>query len=107
MSRDDVFRFALCLLFLGCIAPQLAAAPPDAAKFAVTDAALADADFALQGEYLGYVAVAGGFEYAGLQVVALGDGKFEALYLKGGLPGAGWDRRTKTKLAGTCSEGAL
>jgi len=86
---------------------NLWSAPPDAGKFAVTDATAADADFALQGEYLGLVAVGNGSEYAGLQVVALGDGKFDAVYLKGGLPAAGWDRRTKLKLKGTGAEGKL
>ena len=43
-------------------------------KAAVTDPALADADFALQGEYVGRVHGTA----VGLQVVALGKGKFDA-----------------------------
>ncbi len=68
---------------------------------AVTDAAEAGSDFALQGEYAGWTYVQGrGQEYTGLQVVALGDGKFDAVRYRGGLPGNGWDRATKSKLSG-------
>lgn len=95
----------LASLLAIALARPLTAADP---KAAVTDVALADADFALQGEYLGFVSLpGGGQEYAGLQVVALGEGKFEAAYLKGGLPAAGWDRLTKTKLQGQAESGTL
>ncbi len=42
-----------------------------------------DSDFAVQGEY--------GGDGMGLQLVALGEGKFDAWLLEGGLPGAGWE----------------
>lgn len=73
----------------------------DRTKFAATNLREVDEDFAYQGEYLGFVPP--GFinaEMAGLQVLALGDGEFEAVLLHGGLPAAGWDRWTKEKLAG-------
>lgn len=66
-------------------------------KGAVTSIAEADADYALQGEFVGVLAGEG---YVGLQVVAQGKGKFDAVLLRGGLPGAGWDRQTKEKLNG-------
>ena len=54
-----------------------------------------DEDFAYQGEYLGAVrAVDGTSVPFGLQVVALGAGRFSALGYQGGLPGNGWDRET-------------
>jgi hypothetical protein len=56
----------------------------------------ADADFALQGEFAGPTNI-GPF---GLQVVAQGNGRFSAVVYRGGLPGAGWDKQTKSKLSG-------
>lgn len=51
-----------------------------------TDPAIAkreDPDFAVQGEYVG--------KGLGLQLVALGGGKFDGYLFQGGLPGAGWE----------------
>ncbi len=67
-----------------------------------------DADFPYQGEYAGLVdSPYGGSDVIGLQVVALGGGKFDAVAYRGGLPGAGWNRRTKTKLSGQLVSGSL
>jgi hypothetical protein len=46
-----------------------------------------DADFAIQGEYTGKLEGA----KAGIQIVALGGGKFDAVLYRGGLPGDGWN----------------
>ena len=72
-------------------------------KAAVTDAAQADADFALQGEYRGW---AQGTPI-GLQVVAIGNGQFEAAGYRGGLPGEGWDRRGRNAYSGSIADGML
>lgn len=73
-----------------------------------TDAASAGPDFLLQGEYAGWAYLSNrGAEHTGLQIVALGDGKFDAVRYRGGLPGAGWDRATKSKLSGNIEEGRL
>ena len=70
-------------------------------KKGVTDRAHVDADFHIQGEYSGNVTHADGWCRAvGLQVVALGEGKFDALWYPGGLPGNGYDGSTRLKLNG-------
>lgn len=53
-------------------------------------------DWQVQGEYVGR---AGTVPY-GAQVIALGKGAFQAVLLRGGLPGAGWDRSPRIRLAG-------
>jgi hypothetical protein len=43
----------------------------------------------------------------GLQVAALGEGRFQATLLKGGLPGNGWDRAERWELEGVRQDGEL
>lgn len=64
--------------------------------YETVQAASADPDFQLQGEYTG--------QQRALQVVALGDGEFDILLFSGGLPGAGWDRSPPRKLSGDADE---
>ncbi len=71
-------------------------------KKGVTELAHVDADYHLQGEYAGCVVFSDGYRRnVGLQVVALGDGKFDALWYQGGLPGNGYDGSTRRKFSGT------
>jgi len=87
---------------------RLSAAPPDARKYAVTDIAKVDDDFAYQGEYVGRLYEPRyGHLYVGLQIVARGDGNFDAVLYEGGLPGAGWNMEKKTELSGTLRDGTL
>lgn len=59
---------------------------------AFVDPADAGIDFTIQGEYLGTIQMDEGDVSWGGQVIALGDGKFDLVGFRGGLPGAGWKR---------------
>lgn len=61
-------------------------------------------DFLVQGEYAGVV---NGNQSVGLQVIARGNGNFDAVLYAGGLPGAGWDGKSKFPLSGKSGEGGI
>lgn len=90
------------LLALSSLA--LAADPPRA----IVDPAQVDADFAFQGEFAGwYAAGRRSLQGYGLQVVALGDGKFAGLLHPGGLPGWGWNGTERIDLTGQRADDQL
>lgn len=69
-----------------------------------TDPADGGPDFPIQGEYRGS---AGGDETWGAQVIARGDGAFEAALTRGGLPGDGWDKSSRIRLQGRRENGTV
>jgi hypothetical protein len=76
------------------------------AKDALNDPAKVDADFAVQGEYLGDAAIEDGKAKTGVQVIARGDGNFHAVFYPGGLPGDGWAKgQTKIEADGKTENG--
>ncbi len=68
-------------------------------------AAQADPDFAVQGEYTGELRTDEGPHKVGVQVIALGGGKFHAVFYRGGLPGDGWDKEHKREGDGETKDG--
>lgn len=81
MSALGFVRATLVLLLLAVAA--------SAAGPVYTDPEKTDDDFAVQGEYVGKVRD----QKFGVQVVALGHGKFRSVGYRGGLPGEGWDEK--------------
>lgn len=96
------YRIFLLLLVAGSVlfSGTLADEPKERA---FTDAAKAGPDFLIQGEYEGKI---GGDMVAGAQVIALGEGKFDAVLFAKGLPGGGADK-TRVSLTGETKDGAL
>ena len=87
--------FAACVL-VSCLAWSPVTAAPSG-KPVFTDPAATDDDFAFQGEYAGETSAGP----VGVQVVALGAGKFDVVAYRGGLPGAGWTPPEKARGTGT------
>lgn len=56
-----------------------------------------DADYAIQGEYLGENETDGKKMTVALQVIARGEGKFAIIAYQGGLPGAGWNGKAEKR----------
>jgi hypothetical protein len=96
--RSALVRYCVSALVVAATC-QLQAAGKNIKTWTDPELALKeDPDFALQGEY----ANLGGSPGPGVQVVALGNGQFDAYLLQDGLPGAGWvPGKTRTLLKGT------
>ena len=90
-------RFGSSLL--GILLSLLLTAAAFAKGPAYTDPDKADADFAFQGEYVGTVPGDNGDMKVGVQVVAIGNGKFKAVAYPGGLPGDGWSKDQEKQAA--------
>jgi len=83
-------RCAFVVLCLGLLCvPAVAAEKPG--TYIDPKLAAADPDFAIQGEYAGTV----GDDKFGVQIIALGGGKFHGVGHRGGLPGEGWDEQER------------
>ena len=109
-----MFRTAHLLLtfsiMLAIVGPAFAKDKPKAAKHAepaFTDIATAGPDFAFQGEYVGEVKVANRPIKYGAQIIASGNGNFHAVGYLGGLPGDGWDEKTRVEADGQTKDGAV
>ncbi|MBW3543037.1 MAG: DUF1080 domain-containing protein [Planctomycetes bacterium] len=79
--------------------------PEDPSKRAAITQQEAGPDYAIQGEYEGEHQTDEGKKRIGVQVVALGEGKFHAVAYPGGLPGAGFSGDEKIEADGTLADG--
>ena len=89
-----MIRIWTCLAACVCLSTIGFAA--DRVAYETAEAASKDPDFKVQGEYAA--------EDAGAQVIALGEGKFLAVLYRGGLPGAGWDMKSKATAEGDATQ---
>lgn len=85
-------RFGVAPLLCALIASPLFAAGPAAPALDDPAQVASDPEFALQGEYTGQFDQEGQPHKLGLQVIALGKGRFKCVGYNHGLPGDGWDR---------------
>ncbi len=91
MNRATLTLLALALL----------ACPACAKEKAWTDPENVPPDYRVQGEYRGKIALDGAPAASmAAQVMARGEGTFDAVLLRGGLPGEGWDNKTRIPLSG-------
>ncbi|HAD60300.1 MAG TPA: DUF1080 domain-containing protein [Planctomycetaceae bacterium] len=103
-SRPDSFpmRSSVALLIL-LLVPTTSFAQDK--PFVSADPGNVDEDFPFQGEYSGLILPddgrTAGLERIGVQVIALGNGEFDAVVFNHGLPGAGWDKSEKQRLKGS------
>ena len=74
---------------------------------AVLDPQKADADFAIQGEYVGEIERDGNNVKLGIQLVAQGGSRFLGVGYFGGLPGDGWNGLDPVRSEGLLKGGKL
>ncbi|MGH7128328.1 MAG: 3-keto-disaccharide hydrolase [Planctomycetaceae bacterium] len=99
MSRF-IIALGVCSLLAAAIRAE-----DDPKKLALLSAEEAGPDFAVQGEYSGRFDTDEGERKVGVQVIALGDGKFRAQAYVGGLPGDGWNGETCIQAEGETKDG--
>ncbi len=101
--HHKTFPFVLAILLAAC--PHALHAQQNK-RLVINDPATTHRDFHVQGEYVGTLDLDGLERRFGVQVIALGDARFDAVGYWGGLPGAGWDSSGKLRLSGK-TEGAV
>ena len=99
-----IFR-VLMLISLGTLVSSSLLAQEKGKSY--TDPAKVDRDYAFQGEYTGEHTDGEESRKMGVQVIALGDGKFRAVGYPGGLPGDGWNKPDKHEAEGELKDGKL
>jgi len=98
MKQFSIRALSGCCVFL--ILTQLSFADSKSPKWAANSVEQAGPDFQIQGEYSGTLGEGDDALKYGVQVIALGDGKFQAVGYPGGLPGDGWTQEKKVSAEG-------
>src|SRR6187200_2332637 len=93
------------IAWIACLAAGLCFQVSLAKGPAYTDPNMTDGDFAFQGEYVGSLKTEN--IKIGLQVIALGGGKFQSVAYVGGLPGDGWNKEKTYRTEGELKDGAV
>ncbi len=106
-STVSVRNLSVCLLW--SLLLQAPLVPATAAEIDPTylKASEAGPDFPIQGEYLGDIKTTDGEVQIGLQVIAVGKGRFQSKAFQGGLPGAGWNREAPLQAEARLNDGKL
>lgn len=112
-SRHSRSFTSLAVTFVATVAMAAAAAGPLRAddvpkpKRAFLTSEAAGPDFALQGEYSGTLQTGDEPLRLGVQIIALGDGKFRAVGFPGGLPGDGWSGEKRIEKEAELKDGEV
>ena len=88
MLKNVIFTLSACAALSAASVSIAADDLKESLQKGCTDAAKAGPDFAVQGEYTGRLKIDGRMGAYGVQVIALGDGKFHAVGYRGGLRGS-------------------
>jgi hypothetical protein len=88
------------MLIAGCFALSIIANAAEEKGKTILDPTEGGTDFKIQGEYVSD----GGAQKWGAQVIAMGDGRFHAVFEPGGLPGQGWDAKTRYESEGQADD---
>lgn len=103
-----LLRLVCRSLILACLPLAISAAAVRAVDEKADKAAEAtDADFPFQGEYSGNIDTPEGSKQIGVQLIALGEGKFRGVGYIGGLPGDGWDGSPPHEADGELKDGVV